>query len=155
MADQSDFQLLNATQAFEYAREAVKMCVTINGGAAVAIISFVGATSSETDTNGIQIALAIFSTGLLLAFLAFATGYTARIQFAAHIARGGEERTHKRAVVLSVVGFLLMGCSALAFTYGVYQAGQALFPTETKQQSTTGFLPNDMERFAETAPLSR
>ena len=53
VTDESDFQLQNSAQAIEFAREAIRSGILINGGAAVAVLSLLSGenTASRFDVN--------------------------------------------------------------------------------------------------------
>lgn len=134
MADASDFQLQNSAQSIEYGRESVRLGVAINGGAAVAIIGFVGGEQlTNTNVEQIRDALLWFCLGVVFSFLAAMVGYIAQMQFALHNSRRieGKHTTTRFAVGASALGLVFVILSVATFVWGVYVSGQALFPDPT------------------------
>lgn len=129
MADESDFQLQNSNQAIEFAKESVRLGVTVNGGAAVAIIGFLGAKENISDPQAIRYALACFAIGVGLSFLAAIAGYFAQTFFAfRNYKRGaGSPASAGWAYALSAIGILCIVGSVAVFIRGVIVVGKALF----------------------------
>jgi len=48
VADESDFQLQNSAQAIEFAREAIRSGILINGGAAVAVLALLSGENTAS-----------------------------------------------------------------------------------------------------------
>lgn len=131
MAEESDFQLQNSLQAIEYGKECVRSGILINGGAAVALVGFLGGEKTIANMQAIQDSLVAFCVGVIAAFLAAMIGYVAQTRFAVHNSRvaSGVPSTTKSAVLFSVIGVASITWSIGEFCYGIYTAGQALFPT--------------------------
>lgn len=129
-AEETDFQLQNSHHAIEFGRECVRSGILINGGAAVALIGFLGG-KGITSPDAIKQSLLAFSAGVVLAFLAGIAGYFAQTAFAEHNLRRaeGKDSSDRKAVVISIVGVALVTFSIISFCYGVYGAGKALFPS--------------------------
>jgi len=129
MADESDFQLQNSNQAIEFAKESVRLGVTVNGGAAVAIIGFLGAKENISDPLAIRYALACFAVGVGLSFLAAIAGYFAQTFFSVwNYKRGsGSPASAGWAYALSAIGILCIVGSVAVFIRGVIVVGRALF----------------------------
>lgn len=129
MADETDFQLQNSAQAIEYGREAIKTAVTLNGGAAVAIVGFVGGSSNVPNPGGLQDALWWLCLGLVWAFCAMAVGYVAQTFFAInnYNRHSGLRSDDNRGPLVSILGILFVVGSVGCFLVGIYDASQALF----------------------------
>lgn len=130
MADESDFQLQNSAQAIEFAREAIRSGILINGGAAVAVLALLSGenTASRFDVNAIWWALTAFAVGALAAFIASAVAYWAQTLFTMHNAdriagKASSDRTAKR---VSAVGVSLIILCAVCFGVGVWLSAQGL-----------------------------
>jgi zinc transporter ZupT len=131
MADESDFQLQNSLQAIEYGKEAVRTGVLVNGGAAVALLSFVGSGTRTIDASDIKASIQIFCFGVIFAFIAAAMGYIAQTEFALHNRRNvaKEKSTDEKAKAITGAGLLAILVSLVCFLYGINLAGEAIFPT--------------------------
>lgn len=129
MADESDFQLQNSNQAIEFAKESVRLGVTVNGGAAVAIIGFLGAKENISDPLAIRYALACFCVGVGLSFSAAIIGYAAQTCFAHwnYLRGSGKDASAGLAYALSAIGILCIVGSVAVFIRGVIVVGRALF----------------------------
>jgi hypothetical protein len=129
MAQESDFQLQNSAQAIEFGRESVRLGVTINGGAAVAVIGFLGSKDAVQNPSMIQDALKWFCLGVVLSFLASMMGYIAQTMFAVHNSKrvSGQPSSDKWAIIVSLLGISLVTGSVAGFVRGIYVAGQAIF----------------------------
>jgi len=124
MADESDFQLQNSAKAIDFAREAIRSGILINGGAAVAVLALLsgeGATA-RFDPSSIWCALISFAFGVLAAYIACPIAYVAQTLFAAHNAAriAGKETSDCAAICLSAAGVILIVISILSFTAGVF-----------------------------------
>ncbi len=129
MADETDFQLQNSNQAIEFAKECVRLGVAINGGAAVAIIGLLGNKTDIAKPESIKFALACFSAGVGLSFLAAIAGYFAQTFFAVwnYNRAAGKHASAKLAYSLSAIGIFCIVMSVAAFIVGVFVSGKALF----------------------------
>jgi len=129
MADESDFQLQNSNQAIEFAKESVRLGVTVNGGAAVAIIGFLGAKENISDPLAVRYAMACFAIGVGLSFLAAIAGYFAQTCFAHwnYLRGSGKDAGAGWAYALSAIGIVCIVGSVAAFIRGVIVVGRALF----------------------------
>jgi hypothetical protein len=129
MADETDFQLQNSNQAIEFAKESVRLGVTVNGGAAVAIIGFLGAKENIADPSAIRAALLYFSIGVAISFLAIILGYFSQTFFAQHNYRrtSGKYSIPFAAYLCGAIGIACILSVAVTFIIGVFVAGKALF----------------------------
>jgi hypothetical protein len=80
----------NLEKAITYAVEAIKAAMLLNGGAAIALLTLVGAVG-KGSAGGVQInigaarwAIFLFGCGMFAAALAFAAGYLAQVEYSEH-----------------------------------------------------------------------
>jgi len=130
VADESDFQLQNSAQAIEYAREAIRSGILINGGAAVAVLALLSGerTLSNFNVNAIWWALIAFAVGVLAAFIACAVAYGAQTLFAMHNADriAGKTSSDRNAKRVSAAAVGLIFICAVCFGVGVWLSAQGL-----------------------------
>ncbi|WP_417702344.1 hypothetical protein [Pseudophaeobacter sp.] len=129
MAEESDFQLQNSAQAIEYGRETIKMAGTLNGGAAIAVIGFIGGKDVIPSPELVQDSLWWFCLGLVFAFCASGTGYVAQTWFAVGNAsrQRGSSKGVRAAMLTSILGILFVIASSASFLRGVYVVSAAIF----------------------------
>lgn len=130
MADESDFQLQNSAQAIEFAREAIRSGILINGGAAVAVLALLSGenTASRFDVNAIWWALAAFAIGVLASFIACAVAYWAQTLFTMNNARrvAGQPASDRNAIFVSGTAVGLIVLCAISFGIGLWLSAQGL-----------------------------
>lgn len=97
-----------------YAAEAIKTLLTLNGGAAVALLAFL----KGSDLAPVGGALATFATGALFAALAFGGAYFTQLAY------GSGHRSTARRLHLCV--FVMFGLAAVAFLVGIWLAWGAI-----------------------------
>jgi hypothetical protein len=85
-ADKAD--RFNLKKAITYAIEAIKAATLLNGGAAIALMTLMGAVKKdgglEINVGAARWAVAIFGVGTLCAAAAFVGGYFAQVNFSEH-----------------------------------------------------------------------
>src|SRR5215213_4133179 len=88
MAD--DWDRFNLEKAIDYSVEAIKASMLLNGGAAIALMTLVGAVSGKTElavdlnVSQVKAALAYFGKGLGVGVLTFVAAYLSQIFFFHH-----------------------------------------------------------------------
>jgi len=128
MADDSNMHLWNANQAAEYLKESVRLGVTVNGGAAVAIIAFLGARDGVPNATYIQTALLCFCVGVGLSFLAALIGHFTHGCFASLINQHHRgQNGGSAAYIWATAGIVCIIFSIVMFIIGVTVTGRALF----------------------------
>jgi hypothetical protein len=108
--------------------EALKMLALVNGGAAVALLTYLGAIAARqlptTAIPSVQPALLSFSGGLLAVTLAFIVAYITQGQLFREQRPGGSKSG--KHVYGVIVGVTLAVLSAIAFGIGCWLASTAL-----------------------------
>lgn len=121
-----NFQLQNSAQAIEFARETIKAAIALNGGAAIAILGFVGGRPNIENQEMVPSSLKWFCLGLAFSFATLIIAYLAQTFFATANSTSSP-RTYNIAKGTSLLGLFMVVCSAAAFFRGVYIASTALF----------------------------
>ena len=110
--------------------EALKMLALVNGGAAIAILTYIGNLASHQQLNGplprTRFALVCFSLGVFAVALAFIVAYVAQGMLYREERPGGS-RSGRHSLVVSL-GIFLAVVSALSFAVGCISAANALAP---------------------------
>lgn len=116
--DPSNTAILNSS-----AKDALRATFLLNGGAAVATLSFLGSVSdgqSILDISGIVNALWFYSLGLGFCVLAYGADYLNMMAWRHHIDLGSFTST--------LVAFLLAGGSIVMFFVGSYVFASTVVP---------------------------
>jgi hypothetical protein len=110
--------------------EGLKMLALVNGGAAVAILAYLGSIASHPTTAPvphIRSALICYSLGLLLTVLAFITAYLTQLRlYGEEVSRASGNKFGQYHVIGVATGCLLALLAASAFGIGCWLASQAL-----------------------------
>jgi hypothetical protein len=117
----NDWKLESLRATISLAQRALTAASVFNGGAAVALLAYIGNHgSSATDTRD---ALAVFASGVLLSGLAFTASYFAQNEYtaAAEDVRKPKTGWHAVAVVLGVASFV-------AFAGGIVSTYMTMSP---------------------------
>jgi len=130
MADESDFQLQNSAKAIEFARDAIRSGILINGGAAVAVLALLSGQGASVSLNvdTVKCALWYFAVGVLSAFASFVLAYWAQTLFAMHNERrhAGEISSNRSAKIMSWIAVGLIAICAASFVAGAYYSAEGL-----------------------------
>ncbi len=119
----------NFRSVIDYGLTAVKAAMLINGGAAIAILAFLGnlkpGAPLSIPPTSLAFPLLSFSAGVLLGALGTMFGYFTQYKFTYDFVRTGQASIvgillHLTAVLFVVIAF---GC----FAYGIWQSYQAIF----------------------------
>ena len=120
MAD--DWHQLSFDAAMQFAREAIKGCILINGGAGAGLVAFTpAAKAAGFDLSAMGNAVMAFGTGALLAVIGFGLSYIAQVYISeVHPASEPQLKIFSAwryaavaAVVLSAVMFFIGLCVAV------------------------------------------
>ena len=121
----------------DLAKGALKVSLVINGGAALAILAFIGNIWSKDGGESFSIALAYvisyFCIGLLVAAFAVAVAYFRQYSYSTDYIRGnpkpgddGIQRGSKTTTCLQWISVLLVFTSLVLFGFGVSEFFDAL-----------------------------
>jgi hypothetical protein len=109
--------------------EALKALLLINGGAAVAVLAYLGnlaSRSSSVHLPNIKSALMWFAGGVLATALTFITAYFTQFQlYVEERARHSERHFRERHPIGIAVASLLVFAAAFAFAAGCWNASSA------------------------------
>ena len=135
MSRKLEVELHRATM--DLAKGALKVSLVINGGAAIALLAFIGNIWSKGGGESLWVALAYvityFSLGLLAAAVAVATAYFRQLNYSLDYMRGkpepgddGIQRGSKTTTCLQWISVLLVFTSLVLFGFGVSEFFDAL-----------------------------
>lgn len=119
----------------DYGRDALKAAMLINGGAAIALLAFVGTIwskkSAEAAAGSLACALASFSFGVLVAAVACAFAYCAQHFYADRtynwlVDRERSKKAHLRGRVFQWLCLAFVAISFLFFGNGVFVSYEAV-----------------------------
>jgi hypothetical protein len=114
--------------------EALKLLALVNGGAAVAVLTYLGNLASRSPPAvhlpNLKPALLWYSGGLLATVVAFIVAYVTQLRlFAEEIARRGGQRFRPLHAAGVWAGCLLALFAAVAFGLGCLRSASALIPS--------------------------
>jgi hypothetical protein len=123
---------LNLTAAFDFARDALKSLILVNGGAVIALLTFYGSILGK-DSHALPVGarcfafcgLIGFSIGLLMAILASLFAYLTQLTWGKAVE--DESQREKSADTWHLVSMGASLASAFSFGIGVVLTGIALF----------------------------
>jgi hypothetical protein len=96
----------------KYALEGIKTLVLLNGGAAVALLTFLGNKGIGQSVPSLAWTLVSFGLGTMLGASTFVCAYLAQLQYGA--------RRHESASFWHHMGYVAVGVSMLSFLVGLY-----------------------------------
>jgi uncharacterized membrane protein YidH (DUF202 family) len=109
--------------------EALKALLLINGGAAVAILAYLGSLASHSPSvhlPSMKSALLCFAVGVLAAAVAFIVAYFTQLRlYSEERARHSRQSFRTRHPIWLTIGTLLVIASASAFAFGCWNAASA------------------------------
>ena len=112
--------------------EALKMLALVNGGAAVALLTYIGNARSPIpgQPSGIRVALLCYSGGLFATILAFVVAYVTQLRlFQEEVNYSQQSSQIRRLHGFEVTcGIFLALVAAIAFGLGCLKAAIALIP---------------------------
>ena len=107
----------------EIGTQVLKIAILINGGAAIALLTFLGNTNGNIKTIFLVAALKLFSSGIVFATLGGFLTYVAQRLHLASISKNGAGS--KAGFWLGNLGVFLVFVSICLFAAGVYKASCA------------------------------
>ncbi|WP_255989581.1 hypothetical protein [Chitinolyticbacter albus] len=117
---QSGFEMFRAV--IEAGKEALNSALLVNGGAVIAILSFLSASAAKEGTGklgqALTVSLLLFGCGVLLTAVAFGGRYVTQLLY--------QHEAQKSAIAAHIFTVLLGLGSYAAFSCGVYRAYLAL-----------------------------
>ena len=105
-------------QGTKFAHEGIKVLLTLNGGAAIALLTFAGHASSPLGITRVGYALLAFGAGALSAAVTFLTAYLTQLEY-------GNDKWTKATFWHNASYFVISG-SIASFVIGLYFAYTAL-----------------------------
>jgi hypothetical protein len=107
----------------KYATEGIKVLWTLNGGGAVALLTFIG-HSTDLRTKTLAAAILVFGIGALMAALDFLVAYETQLNYGNRDMPGNQDATNSGwwAALLHRVAVAIFVVSALCFTAGLVLA---------------------------------
>ena len=132
LTPQDEFRLFNLGKAVDFAVEAFRSTILINGGAAIALLAFASA-DAHLNPAGLKRSLVRFGIGALVATLGLVIAYVAQLLFAdaSHVGLTEPKRKSAEgwATCLRFAGAACFFLSVVAFVAGVITASKAIFPS--------------------------
>jgi|GEM_PF-5671253 len=116
---------VHASAIVQYAVEGIKAVILINGGAAIAVATFIGhVEKTNIDVNMLILALTRFAYGALAGVVTFALSYIAQVFSYELRVRVGDSRA-KYFNALRVLAMIAVVVSGVLFVCGVVAIGNS------------------------------